>query len=194
MSAEAREAFGDRVLMASMMAVNRRSRRRISSALIVIVFAWPLMRSRPLIFADELLQYREQDRRDRELDGFRRPLAQQQRVLLLHVCWMIASSSSSSSMRMPADVTMPPSEMTPTLAVPPPMSTTMVLPAGSWMGSPAPIAWPPSALDDVRGAMKMAATFASDRRCAAPPRWMPDGTQTTTRGFARSRRLCESSG
>ena len=34
---------------------------------------------------------------------------------------------------------MPPSEITATSVVPPPMSTTM-LPVGSWTGSPAPIA------------------------------------------------------
>ena len=52
---------------------------------------------------------------------------------------MIASSSSSPPMRSEVDVTMPPSEITATSVVPPPMSTTM-LPLGSWMGRPAPIA------------------------------------------------------
>ncbi len=54
-------------------------------------------------------------------------------------CWMIASSSSSPPMRMLVLVTMPPSEMTATSVVPPPMSTIM-LPVGSWIGSPAPMA------------------------------------------------------
>ena len=54
-------------------------------------------------------------------------------------CWMIASSSSSPPIRMLVDVTMPPSEITATSVVPPPMSTTM-FPVGSWIGSPAPIA------------------------------------------------------
>ena len=40
---------------------------------------------------------------------------------------------------MDCEVTIPPSEMTATSVVPPPMSTTM-LPVGSWTGSPAPIA------------------------------------------------------
>ena len=42
-------------------------------------------------------------------------------------------------MRIDVDVTIPPSEITATSVVPPPMSTTM-LPVGSWIGSPAPIA------------------------------------------------------
>ena len=51
----------------------------------------------------------------------------------------IASSSSSPPMRTDWLVTMPPSEMTATSVVPPPMSTTM-LPVGSCTGRPAPIA------------------------------------------------------
>ena len=42
-------------------------------------------------------------------------------------------------MRIDCDTTMPPSEITATSLVPPPMSTTM-LPVGSPTGSPAPIA------------------------------------------------------
>ena len=53
--------------------------------------------------------------------------------------WMIASSSSSPPMRTDWLVTMPPSEITATSVVPPPMSTTM-LPVGSWTGRPAPMA------------------------------------------------------
>src|ERR1700745_3655396 len=52
---------------------------------------------------------------------------------------MIASSSSSPPMRIDWLTTMPPSEMTATSLVPPPMSTTM-LPVGSPTGRPAPIA------------------------------------------------------
>ena len=51
----------------------------------------------------------------------------------------IASSSSSPAMRIDSLATMPPSEMTATSVVPPPMSTIM-LPVGSCTGSPAPIA------------------------------------------------------
>ena len=51
----------------------------------------------------------------------------------------MASSSSSPPMRIDWLVTMPPSEMTATSVVPPPMSTTM-LPVGSWTGRPAPMA------------------------------------------------------
>ena len=52
---------------------------------------------------------------------------------------MIASSSSSPATRTDWLVTMPPSEMTATSVVPPPMSTIM-LPVGSWTGRSAPIA------------------------------------------------------
>ena len=52
---------------------------------------------------------------------------------------MIASSSSSPPTRIDWATTMPPSEMTATSVVPPPMSTTM-FPVGSWIGRPAPIA------------------------------------------------------
>ena len=51
----------------------------------------------------------------------------------------IASSSSSPPTRIDCETTMPPSEMTATSVVPPPMSTIM-LPVGSETGSPAPIA------------------------------------------------------
>ena len=58
--------------------------RRISSALIVMFFGKTADQVAALDLGDELLGHREH-RRDRELDGLRRPLAQQQRVLLLHV-------------------------------------------------------------------------------------------------------------
>ena len=53
--------------------------------------------------------------------------------------WTIASSISSPAMRTDREYTMPESEMTATSVVPPPMSTTM-LPPGSMIGIPAPIA------------------------------------------------------
>jgi len=52
---------------------------------------------------------------------------------------MMAWSSSSPPIRIDWEVTMPPSEITATSVVPPPMSTTM-LPVGSLIGRPAPIA------------------------------------------------------
>ena len=53
--------------------------------------------------------------------------------------WMIASSSSSPPTRTDSEATMPPREITATSVVPPPMSTIM-LPAGSCTGRPAPMA------------------------------------------------------
>src|SRR4029453_10364370 len=53
--------------------------------------------------------------------------------------WTIASSILSPPTRTDFENTMPESEMTATSVVPPPMSTIM-LPAGSVIGSPAPIA------------------------------------------------------
>ena len=124
--------------MASMMAFTGSSiARRISSALIVMFFGSPLMRSRPLISAtsssgigntDAIASLMASDVRSPNNSEYS-----------FFTCWMIASSSSSPPMRMLVDVTMPPSEMTATSVVPPPMSTTM-LPVGSWIGSPAPIA------------------------------------------------------
>ena len=52
---------------------------------------------------------------------------------------MMASSISSPPLRTDWLVTIPPSEMTATSLVPPPMSTTM-FPFGSPIGSPAPMA------------------------------------------------------
>ena len=52
---------------------------------------------------------------------------------------MMAWSSSSPPTLIDCAVTMPPSEITATSVVPPPMSTTM-LPVGSLTGRPAPIA------------------------------------------------------
>jgi hypothetical protein len=63
---------------------------------------------------------------------------QHERVLLLDVR-DDRLSSSSPPVRIDWLVTMPPSEITATSVVPPPMSTTM-LPVGSCTGSPAPIA------------------------------------------------------
>ena len=53
--------------------------------------------------------------------------------------WRIASSILSPATRTDWLLTIPPREMTATSVVPPPMSTIM-LPDGSVMGSPAPIA------------------------------------------------------
>src|SRR4029078_12708564 len=54
---------------------------------------------------------------------------------------MIASSISSPPTRSDCETTMPPSEITATSVVPPPMST-IRLPVGSDTGRPAPIAAP----------------------------------------------------
>ena len=52
---------------------------------------------------------------------------------------MIEESNSSPATLTERDVTIPPSEITATSLVPPPMST-IILPVGSATGSPAPIA------------------------------------------------------
>ena len=51
----------------------------------------------------------------------------------------IAASMSNEPTRTASSATTPPSEITATSVVPPPTSTIM-LPSGSWIGSPAPIA------------------------------------------------------
>jgi len=75
---------------------------------------------------------------DRHLDMFRRRLADQQVVLPLHVLEdRLVHLVAGHPHRLALDD--PPREMTATSVVPPPMSTIM-LPDGSVMGAPAPIA------------------------------------------------------
>ena len=61
------------------------------------------------------------------------------RLYLRLMYWTIASSILSPPTRIDFDSTMPASEITATSVVPPPMSTIM-LPVGSVIGRPAPIA------------------------------------------------------
>jgi len=75
---------------------------------------------------------------DRKLDVLGRLAADEQLYSFLTQV-MMASSSSSPPTRIDRATTMPPSEMTATSLVPPPMSTIM-LPVGSATGSPAPMA------------------------------------------------------
>ena len=82
---------------------------------------------------------------------------------------------------------MPPSEMTATSVVPPPMSTIM-LPVGSWTGRPAPMAAAMGSSMMWAGLRAPANSAASSTaRCSTPV--MPDGTQMTMRGLAQ-RRWC----
>src|SRR5215213_7806565 len=95
---------------------------------------------------------------------------------------MIASSSSSPPMRIDCETTIPPSEITATSEVPPPMSTTM-FPVGSPTGSPAPIA---AAIgSSIRYAWRAPALrhASSTARFSTPV--TPEGTHTTTRGCAQ---------
>ena len=80
---------------------------------------------------------------------------------------------------------MPPRESTATSLVPPPMSTIM-LPRGSWIGSPVPSA-------AARGSSTTKASRAPAPRVASTTARFSTsvtqaGTQTTTRGWAKSRR------
>ena len=93
--------------------------------------------------------------------------------------WMIASSISSPAVRMDIDATTPPSEITATSVVPPPMSTIM-LPAGSLTGRPVPIAAAiGSAITWTRRAPAASAASSTARRSTAV---IPLGTQITMRG------------
>ena len=77
---------------------------------------------------------------------------------------------------------MPPSEMTATSVVPPPMSTIM-LPVGSATGSPAPIA---AAIgSSIRYAWRAPALSVASSTARFSTPVTPDGTQTTTRGCAK---------
>ena len=95
---------------------------------------------------------------------------------------MIASSSSSPPTRIDWLTTMPPSEITATSLVPPPMSTT-IEPVGSPTGRPAPIA------AAIGSSMRYAWRAPADRQASSTARFStpvtPDGTQTTTRGCAQ---------
>ena len=102
--------------------------------------------------------------------------------------WMMASSSSSPPIRTDWLVTIPPSEITATSVVPPPMSTTM-LPVGSCTGRPAPMAAAMGSSMMNAGLRAPADSAAScTARCSTPV--MPDGTQMTMRGLANLRVPC----
>ena len=110
---------------------------RISSVVVTMVLGRPVTRSRPRISACSSSWRRHAEPRAIfTSSAVRSPSA---RLYSFLMYWMIASSSSSPPTRTDWLDTMPPSEMTATSVVPPPMSTIM-LPVGSWTGSPAPMA------------------------------------------------------
>ena len=77
---------------------------------------------------------------------------------------------------------MPPSEMTATSVVPPPTSTIM-FPVGSETGRPAPIA---AAIgSSIRCASRAPAESVASSTARFSTPVTPDGTQTTTRGWAK---------
>jgi hypothetical protein len=83
---------------------------------------------------------------------------------------------------MDSETTMPPSEITATSLVPPPTSRIM-LPVGSATGRPAPIA------AAIGSSIRYACRAPADRQASSTARFStpvtPDGTQTTTRGWAK---------
>ena len=102
-----------------------------------MVFGSPLTRSRPLISA---IMSSGDGKADPTASLMASAVRSPSATEYSFFTWlMIDSSSSSPPTRTDVAVTTPPREMTATSVVPPPMSTTM-LPAGSWMGRPAPIA------------------------------------------------------
>ena len=110
---------------------------RISSVVVTIVFGSPVMRSRPRISAcSSSCSGHAEPSAIFTSSAVRSPRA---RLYSFLMNWMIASSSSSPPTRTDWLDTIPPSEMTATSEVPPPMSTIM-LPVGSWTGRPAPMA------------------------------------------------------
>ena len=81
--------------------------------------------------------------------------------------------------RMAWEATTPPSEITAVSVVPPPTSTTM-LPTGSWMSSPAPMA---AAMGcSIRWAAEAPARRAASFTARRSTEVMADGTQISTRG------------
>ena len=94
------------------------------------------------------------------------------------------ASKSKPPQRSAWTATTPPSEITAISAVPPPMSTTM-LPTGSWIGSPAPMAAAMGcSIRKLADAPARRAASLTARRSTAV---MADGTQISTLG--RLRRL-----
>ena len=80
---------------------------------------------------------------------------------------------------MASSATMPPSEMTAVSVVPPPTSTTM-LPSGSWIGRPAPMA---AAMGcSMRNAPLAPAPRAASSTARRSTSVMADGTQIRTLG------------
>ena len=91
----------------------------------------------------------------------------------------IASSISSPPTRTQVAATTPPSEITATSVVPPPMSTIMEPPA-AWIGSPAPIA---AAIgSSMRCASRAPAIVAASITARFSTSVTPDRTPSTTRG------------
>ena len=82
---------------------------------------------------------------------------------------------------------MPDSEMTATSVVPPPMSTIM-LPPGSWIGRPAPMA---AAIgSSIRYTSRAPACMAESRTARFSTCVIPEGTPMTMRGRTSVRRRC----
>ena len=101
--------------------------------------------------------------------------------------WTMDSSISSPAMRTDLEYTIPDSEITATSVVPPPMSTIM-LPPGSWMGSPAPIA---AAMgSSIRYTSRAPACMAESRTARFSTWVMPEGTPITMRGRTSVWRRC----
>jgi len=95
---------------------------------------------------------------------------------------MIDSSNSSPAIWLASLATIPPIEMTAHSVVPPPMSTTM-FPAGSWIGSPDPMAaaiGSSMTMTGLRAPANSAASWTARRSTPV----IPDGMQITMRGFA----------
>ena len=93
------------------------------------------------------------------------------------------SSISSPPIRMERDTTMPPSEVTATSVVPPPMST-IIEPDGSFTGRPAPIA---AAIgSSTRRAQRAPADMAASCTARFSTSVTPDGMPMMIRGRGRS--------
>ncbi|MNV56410.1 hypothetical protein D3C71_1486930 [compost metagenome] len=130
--------FSRVTLTASIMAFTVSfSASEISSEVMVSVLGRPVTRSRPRIsIVSAFSSGSAEPMSILSCSAVRSPTI---RLYWRLTYWMIDSSISSPATRTERLVTMPPSEMTATSVVPPPMSTTM-LPVGSHTGRSAPIA------------------------------------------------------
>ncbi len=116
-----------------------------------------------------------------ELNLFRHPFTYH-KVILCLMYLIIASSNSSPAILSESAITIPPRDITAISVVPPPISTIM-WPAGSWIGIFAPIA--AARASSMRNISRAPACSADSRTALFSTSVIPEGTPITTLGLTR---------